>query len=422
MGSDSRLSPGERIDLMKFFFPDSHDLVDPSFDFTTERRSETRMRQRDDQYAHEILTTPPYSGLLVSKAIVDGTEKGAGKYTIAQRLRLLRSGVREFFRLGDRPLETMGDCGAFSYVKEKYPPYTVDEVIDFYIQCGFDFGVSVDHVILGFQPDSRENSIDAATLLDYQERQKITLELAKDFLKLHKKQGLNFTPVGVAQGWSPQSYAKSVQQLQKIGYQLIGIGGLVPLKTDDILSVLQKVDSVRKGDSQFHLLGVSRCEHLEQFADYHVVSFDSTSPLLQAFKHDHQNYYTPKFRYSAIRVPQTEGNMRLAARIRSGEIKQELACRLEKACLKALTKYDQTERGVDQVLGLLREYDMEHDGRKDRSNDYRKTLEDMPWKSCRCTVCRNLGVHVIIFRGAERNRRRGFHNLFVTHESIRHHL
>ena len=114
--------------------------------------------------------------------------------------------------------------------------------------------------------------------------------------------------------------------------------------------------------------------------------------------------------------------MRLAARIRSGEVKQELACRLEKACLKALTKYDQSGRAIDRVLELLREYDMEHDGRKDRSKDYRKTLEDMPWKSCRCTVCRNLGIHVIIFRGAERNRRRGFHNLFVTHESIRHHL
>jgi hypothetical protein len=407
---------------MKFFFPDSHDLVDPSFDFTTEKRSETRMRQRDDQYAHEVLTTPPYSGLLVSKAIVDGTEKGAGKYTIAQRLRLLRSGVREFFRLGDRQLETMGDCGAFSYVKEKHPPYSVEEVIDFYIQCRFDYGVSVDHVILGFQPDTEEKRIEAKTLHDYRERQKITLDLANKFLKSHKQQRLKFTPIGVAQGWSPSSYAKSVQQLQKMGYQLIGIGGLVPLKTDEILSVLQKVDFVRKGKSQFHLFGVNRCEHLEQFSDYHVASFDSTSPLLQAFKHDRNNYYTPKFHYSAIRVPQTEGNMRLAARIRAGEVKQELARRLEDACMKALTKYDQRGGPVSKVLELLREYDMEHDGRKDRTADYRKTLEDTPWKSCRCTVCRSLGIHVVIFRGAERNRRRGFHNLFVTHQSIRHHL
>jgi hypothetical protein len=29
---------------MKFFFPDSLDVVDPSFDFVTERRSATRIR------------------------------------------------------------------------------------------------------------------------------------------------------------------------------------------------------------------------------------------------------------------------------------------------------------------------------------------------------------------------------------------
>lgn len=407
---------------MKFFFPDSHDLVDPSFDFTTEKRSEIRLRHRDDQYAHEVLTTPPYSGLLVSKAIVDGTEKGAGKYTVAQRLRLLRSGVREFFRIGERSLETMGDCGAFSYVKEKRPPYTVDEVISFYVQCGFDYGVSVDHVILGFQSDSNENSIETNTLQNYRERQQITLELAKQFLKEQKRQRLGFKPIGVAQGWSPSSYAKSVKDLQKMGYQLIGIGGLVPLKTEEILSVLQKVDSVWKEGTQFHLFGVSRCDHLDQFADYHVTSFDSTSPLLQAFKHDRDNYYMPKFRYSAIRVPQTEGNMRLAARIRSGEIKQEVARRLEDACMKALAKYDQRGTALEKLLSLLREYDMEHDGRKDRTTDYRKTLEDMPWKGCRCTVCQKLGIHVVIFRGAERNRRRGFHNLFVVHNSIRRHL
>ena len=39
---------------MKYVLPESQDLVDPSFDFETERRSATRMRQRDDQYAHEV--------------------------------------------------------------------------------------------------------------------------------------------------------------------------------------------------------------------------------------------------------------------------------------------------------------------------------------------------------------------------------
>ena len=85
---------------MKFFFPDSQDLVDPSFDFEKESRSELRIRHQDDQYAHEVFSKPPYDGILVSKAIVDGTSEGSGRYTLAQRHRFYRVGVREFFRLG----------------------------------------------------------------------------------------------------------------------------------------------------------------------------------------------------------------------------------------------------------------------------------------------------------------------------------
>ena len=80
---------------MKFFFPDSSDHVDPTYDFITETRSETKVRQRDDKYAHEILNTSPYDGILISKSIV---EQGMSRYTEAQRLRLLRDGAPKFFR------------------------------------------------------------------------------------------------------------------------------------------------------------------------------------------------------------------------------------------------------------------------------------------------------------------------------------
>jgi hypothetical protein len=57
---------------MKFFFPYSQDQIDPSFDFRAEERSTTRLRQRDDLYAHEALHEHIYDGVLVSKRIVDG--------------------------------------------------------------------------------------------------------------------------------------------------------------------------------------------------------------------------------------------------------------------------------------------------------------------------------------------------------------
>ena len=83
---------------MKYFLPDASDLVDPTFDFTKETRSPTRVRQRDDLYVHEVFESPPINGYLVSKAIVDGSGGGAGRYTLAQRQRLYREGVRRFLR------------------------------------------------------------------------------------------------------------------------------------------------------------------------------------------------------------------------------------------------------------------------------------------------------------------------------------
>lgn len=49
---------------MRFYFPDSQDQIDPSFEFIGETRSPTRIRQRDDLYAHEALDPCPYDGVL----------------------------------------------------------------------------------------------------------------------------------------------------------------------------------------------------------------------------------------------------------------------------------------------------------------------------------------------------------------------
>ena len=107
---------------MEFFFPDSQDLVDPSFDFRTERRAPTRVRHRDDLYAHEVFSEPVADGLLISKGIVDGLSGGAGKYSMAQRHRLLRVGATEFFRLNDVP------DGLFERAAERFGRTTTVEL------------------------------------------------------------------------------------------------------------------------------------------------------------------------------------------------------------------------------------------------------------------------------------------------------
>ena len=49
----------------------------------------------------------------------------------------------------------------------------------------------------------------------------------------------------------------------------------------------------------------------------------------------------------------------------------------------------------------------------------RRTLEDRPWDNCPCEICRAASVEVMIFRGSNRNKRRGFHNLGVFFRHVR---
>jgi hypothetical protein len=408
---------------MKFFFPDSQDQIDPRFDFTLEERALHRVRQRDDRYAHEALAHPPFDGILVSKTIVDGTRQATSKYTLAQRHRLYRDGVRRFFRLDHidgPPLESMGDCGAFSYVREDVPPYTPEEVVAFYAECGFDFGVSVDHVILGFDPAADDPTSDVGA--EWRRRQQLTLELAAEFLAACRARAVQFEPVGVAQGWSPRSYATAVRQLQRIGYRRIALGGMVPLKTGEILACLRAISDIRRAATQLHLLGISRCDNVEAFASYGVTSFDSTSPFRQAFKDDHDNYYALHRAYTAVRVPQVDGNAKLKSSIRAGRVSQAAALELEQVCLQLLRAYDVGATPLNPVLDALRAYGELFDGRHDRTDAYRELLDARPWRHCACGICGTAGIDVAIFRGSERNKRRGFHNLFVFQQRLQREL
>ena len=400
---------------MKFFFPDSQDQIGPFFNFESEEHPIHRVRQRDDWYAHEALRRTPYDGMLVSKAIVDGVMDRGSKFTEAQRERIYRTGAHNFYRLKNRRhhLEIMGDCGAFAYVGEEEPPYSLDEVIGFYEGVGLDLGVSMDHIVFGYLSEAQKKK-GRGVEADWVRRQQLTVEIAAEFYKLTRKQGCGFTPIAVAHGWSPESYQRAVKDLQKIGYQRIALGGMVPLRSNDVLDVVSATADVRKNTTEFHLLGLTRTEFMSEFANGGVTSFDSTSPFRQSFMDDKDNYYTLNSTFVALRVPQPHGNPALKRRIHAGEVDQQDAVDAEQQCLKTLRSFDTGKASVDRAVAALRSYEMIYDTKeRDRSDSYRRTLEAAPWKSCKCGICQDVGIEVMIFRGAERNKRRGFHNLAV---------
>lgn len=393
---------------MKFYFPDSQDQVSPTYDFIHDEHSPLRVRQRDDRYAHEVLNAPAYDGILVSKAIVDGSIQGVGKYSMPQRQRLYRLGVRGFFRL-PHDVDTLGDCGAFTYINEPEPPYTVNEVIDFYQQCGFDAGVSVDHIILGYRRPGRGPEPPE----EWKQRRRISLTYAEKFLSAVVNQQAPFEPIGAAQGWDPASYAESVRELQDMGYTRIALGGMVPLKTPDIMACLAEIATIRSETTSLHLLGITRLDSIQAFESFGVTSFDSTSSFRKAFMDERDNYHTSSTTFAAIRVPQVDGNLALKRAILAGTVTQSDAVGAERRSLKLLREFEAGRCALADALDAVIEYEQVVGVTKSYIDEYRRTLECAPWRDCRCGLCSKHGIEMAIFRGSERNKRRGFHNLSV---------
>lgn len=242
-------------------------------------------------------------------------------------------------------------------------------------------------------------------------------------MSIHKRNKYGFTPVGVAQGFDIVSYKNSVNTLIDMGYEYLAIGGLVQYQSEFILSLLQELNPIIKG-LKLHLFGVLRPAYLSNFEKLGVTSFDSASFLRKAWLKSAQNYLSPNGKwYSAIRVPQSN-NPRLIKNADLNGYSFEDLKRMEIDALNTLIQYDNGKVTLDQALKTVLEYDnlllRGTSDLKDLSDRYFKTLLDKPWKSCKCDICKELGIQIIIFSGSNRNKRRGFQNIWTfrqTHDS-----
>lgn len=414
---------------MKYIYADSMDLVDPNYDFLEDRNGPLRSPYWDDVYPHEIMGYAPYDGVLVSRGIV-GDHRVTGKYSEAQAMRFRRVGAREFLRL-DRPklakLSIFGDCGAFTYHKEDEPPYTPDEMVEFYHDGQFTHGCSVDHIIFDFDetvPGMQGGSPEA------RRRFEITLDNADRFLRVAKRHANSFVPLGVVQGWSPGSMAEAARRLRKMGYRYLAIGGMVPLKTPQIKACLHAIREAIPNDTKLHILGFAKADDIASFAPFNIESFDTTSPLLRAFKDQKSNYYLPGSNgkltyYTAIRIPQALENTKLLRLVKQGTVHQEKLVDLERLALSRLRAFDRGRASLAATLEAILEYSSLAEfgaplaalpgssGFGDLRARYERTLRDRPWKHCGCPICAALSVEVIIFRASNRNKRRGIHNMGV---------
>lgn len=423
---------------MKFIYSDSLDYIDPNYDFIHDRNGDGRGKYWDDQFAHEYMDRPPYDGILVSRGVV-GDHRFKGKYSDSQAMRFRREGARKFLRYPESKFPgslMFGDCGAFQYADLPEPPYSPEDMIEFYADGQFTHGCSIDHIIFDFNPALDERRLfDPRIPEDVRKRYEITLDLAEKFIKLSPQLGRDFTPIGVVQGWSPMSMARAAQSLVGMGYDYLAIGGLVPLRVGDIHKILAAIREMIPEKIRLHLLGFAKADQLSEFKKYKISSFDTSSPMIRAFKDGRRNYYLPdgngSIRYfQAIRIPQALENNTLKKKIKTGRFKQEELLSSESRALGALRQFAKEETGLDETLQPLRDYSaflFAKDENSEERNaqildalmkEYSITLMDRPWEHCHCKVCRDAGVDVIIFRSSNRNKRRGMHNLGVFYDQL----
>ena len=65
----------------------------------------------------------------------------------------------------------------------------------------------------------------------------------------------------------------------------------MPLKTKDIIECLTGIRPILADTTELHLLGITRVESMDEFANLGVTSFDSTSAFRQSFMDDRHNYH-----------------------------------------------------------------------------------------------------------------------------------
>jgi hypothetical protein len=411
----------------RYFIPEWHDRIDPDYDFVHDGHSSGSPDWSNEIYAHQLFNEPNYDGILVSRSVLNKEKR------LHQRIYEL--GIHKFVRVPPE-FPVMGDCGAFSYVNQPEPPYSTTEVLEYYTALGFDYGVSVDHLVFASTRDQRQARYD------------LTVRNASKFIREHRRRGLKWQPVGAVQGWAPEQYAEAAYRyVHKMGYESIALGGLARSSTLEIVDVVRSVHTAVPAGTRVHLFGVARLDAMPTFAELGVTSVDSASALRAAWLNYDKNYLTNDGWYSAVRIPRAEDSPTIKRVLHKGVRLAESVHKLEEACLDGIRKFSRQTRAPsralidvlttyealaqlgryyggqgaradtlseDAIIRLLTSGALLEEGRDLGVNlRIERTLKERPWQRCPCAICSHIGIEVVIFRGNNRNRRRGFHNTYV---------
>jgi len=158
---------------------------------------------------------------------------------------------------------------------------------------------------------------------------------------------------------------------------------------------IDKLPARRRRKIKLHLFGFARLGTIPFFMNKRVVSFDTASPLRQAWESGEHNYHfaNPWRSYTAIRIRLT----------RVKKVRKRLE-KMEAETLGTMYKFSRREVSLEYVLKKLLDYErkiLEVDGVEPKKTGqileilrkrYTRTLKDRPWEKCDCPICKEKGV------------------------------
>lgn len=397
---------------VKYFMPEDKNSVRLGTDLEDRSESGDGGYEAHHLWAHELFAPfPNYDGVLMPKNVCDSSP--------ARRKAIEGRGVHKHLRL-PRSMPVLGDSGAFEYVDDHVPPYSCVEMVDYYTSLGFDLGVSLDHMIMPWHKgEERTRRLD------------ITLKGASEFMHEVRKRGAKLTAIGALQGWDAPSYAECAKAVVAMGYDYLAIGGVTKTPTREIIEILARVREAVGMGPRIHLFGIARLEMTKAMLQFNVTSVDSTSPFRQGVQSGRYIGWDGTG-WGSVRVPFHDGSPRGKQQVKRGLETADRLGELELGALRAMKRYETnaTADALDDILvriGNLENAYLQTDTRSQgllfdgmpATNEVagyiaevRRMLVAQPWRECGCKAC-EIGIDVVITRGANRSFRRGYHNTHV---------
>lgn len=355
-------------------------------------------KEKGRLFIFECFKKMPFDGLLISKSKFDTNQ--------SRFSHLLKNNkdIKEAFSI-PKGIKLFGDCGAFQYRSEEKPPYTAQEILNYYQDYGFDMGCAIDHIITNKKDVSER-----------EKRYQITKEFAKKCIDIYNENNYSFELFGVAQGWDIQSYSQMVDFLFNLGYENLCVGGLVGLNKKKIENendltlenLLLRLKPKFKKFKRVHIFGRGNIEYLPLFIDVGVTQFDN-NVMRKSWTDEKRSYFfyntkskTMKY-YTSIRLPLTDNK----------QGKQELDLKI----FNDLRKFSNNEMNIQDFKLSLKTFYENYNKQNKKDHKFNENLltellTDTPWKKCDCDLCAKYQIHICIFRRRMRNMSRGFHNVY----------